>query len=688
VIVAAFLSRPPRNKNNPPTDPGDWKFVSMTERTAHRIREVPTPPQERSARARAFSDAKTILELDLVAYSDVARMLEENLNLEAVKTFEDQIQEFIDHGLAAVGARRDAVVLRTEGDNAVLMFDDAGLMHRFAQAVQSRTLAHNLGKSVESAKRWFRMGAATGPVLVVPEERRVVGSTIPRAVRLEAVAEIGQLVVDLATFEALPDDLKALYAEREIVCGKRTERFEVRRCTMIDAGVRGAATTDLRRQKAGATKQRSAAIRPIVDSRPAIAVLPFVNLSRKSGQDYLSDGIASEIIDELASWRMFPVIARNSSFAFKGQPIGTAEIGNRLGVRCVVEGSVVRIDERLRISAQLVDAVSGLQLVSERFERRFKELPDLGDQIAAMIVGSIAPELLRIERYRVAKTANVHNTSDEHFLRGLEAHYRYTKTDNENAQRQFRRAIKVDPQNSQAHALLASAIMHAVQLGWRENADHNYMVADRLARRAVALDPRAPVAHFSLGSTSMFLGRIDEALTEMREALRINPSHAAAHAIMAPLRCYVGMPQEALESARRAITLSPYDPRLGLWLSLVSQAQYFLTEYEEAVASGQQALSLIAENPLAYRFAAASLGQLDRIGEAAELIAFIRRSSTPSIAAIRQSVSHLYRDERMIEHMLDGLRRAGLDKSHEKAPPLLAGTAVTAITHVQIAIRL
>ena len=202
--------------------------------------------------------------------------------------------------------------------------------------------------------------------------------------------------------------------------------------------------------------------------------------------------------------------------------------------------------------------------------------------------------------------------------------------------------------------------MHAVQLGWREDAEHNYAVADGLARRAVALDPRAPLGHFALGSTAMFLGRIDEALIEMREAIRLNPSHAAAHAIIASLLCYVGRADEALDSARRALRLSPYDPRLGLWFAAVSQAQYFLRIYQEAAIIGQHALSLISENPLAQRFVAASLGQLGRKTEAEPVMLRISQSPTPSIEAIKKSVARLYRDEQMVEHLLDGLRKAGL----------------------------
>lgn len=172
--------------------------------------------------------------MDLVAYSDVASMLEENLDVIAVKTFEDQVQSFVDSGLQEVGLSRDEAVLGTAGDNAILLFDDAATMHRFAQAVQTRTVGYNRTKTTPLAKRWFRMGAATGVVLMMPAERRIVGSTIARAVRLEASADKGQLVIDVPTFEALPDDIKKAYGAEEVVKGKREEQFHVHRCTLVE----------------------------------------------------------------------------------------------------------------------------------------------------------------------------------------------------------------------------------------------------------------------------------------------------------------------------------------------------------------------------------------------------------------------------------------------------------------------
>jgi class 3 adenylate cyclase len=180
---------------------------------------------------------RTVLELDLVSYSDIARVLEENLDVHAVKAFQDQIQSFVDEGLRVLGLRRDDVVFGTAGDNALLFFDDAATAHRFAEAVHRASANHNSRKGVASAKRWFRIGAATGAVLVLESERRIVGTTVSRAVRLEAAARRGQLVVDTQTFDALPEELKACYSSEEVVRGKREEQYTARRCTFIEGVV-------------------------------------------------------------------------------------------------------------------------------------------------------------------------------------------------------------------------------------------------------------------------------------------------------------------------------------------------------------------------------------------------------------------------------------------------------------------
>lgn len=220
---------------------------------------------------------KTVLEIDLYSYNDIATFIEENLDVAAVKAFEDQIHRFVDYGLNAVGLRRDDVVLGTAGDNAVLIFDDATTMHRFAEAVHQATAIHNRSKTVELAKRWFRMGAATGIVEFDPSKRRIVGITTARAVRLEAASGKGQLVVDLATFDALREDLRRLYGIEETIEGKREERYKARRCTLInvsdvlpaETALEGASREDRREQDRAEGERQTAepahALQPATD---------------------------------------------------------------------------------------------------------------------------------------------------------------------------------------------------------------------------------------------------------------------------------------------------------------------------------------------------------------------------------------------------------------------------------------
>jgi class 3 adenylate cyclase len=231
----------------------------------------------RLSRAIPQTSTKTVLEIDLYSYNDIATFIEENLDVAAVKAFEDQIQRFVDYGLKALNLRRDDVVLGTAGDNAVLIFDDVNTMHRFAEAVHQATLIHNQSKTVELAKRWFRMGAATGIVEFDPVKRRIVGIATARAVRLEAASAKGQLVVDLATFDALSEDIKKLYGVEEIIEGKREERYKARRCTLInvsevspaETALEGASRQDRREQdRAGGERQTAEpahALQPTTD---------------------------------------------------------------------------------------------------------------------------------------------------------------------------------------------------------------------------------------------------------------------------------------------------------------------------------------------------------------------------------------------------------------------------------------
>jgi adenylate cyclase len=544
----------------------------------------------------------------------------------------------------ALVAKHGGFLVKTTGDGVLAVFRTAGQALDFARELQMD--ADNVFK--------IRAGIHVGAVDI--EDGDVAGIEVHTAARLLSKINDPEIwLTDRAKADI--DTLGA--AHHNYISWTRHPRIRLRGLnsqyfTLWSTGIKSTGSRKLSKS----TQTRVTG--PRFSERPAIAVLPFNDLSPSPAQNHIIDGIVENIIDELSSCRMFPVIARHSSFAFEGKSLGITEIGRRLGAQYVMEGSFNRTNERLRISARLVDASTGIQMASERFDHSFQHFVEIQSEITEMIVGSLAPELLRVERIRANTKTARELGSYEYFLRGQEAHYRYTRTDNAIAQEFLKKAINTDRKNSAAYALLAHAIIHAVQLGWREDEEHNYRVADEYAKTSLSLDTRAPFAHFAFGATSMFLGRIGQALHEMRETVKINPSHAAAHAIMCHLLCYVEQPREALKSVEWALRLSPYDPRLGLWLAGQAQAYYFLEQYEKSAEAGRQALLLIAENPIAQRFTAASLGQLSLHKEAGELCKILQRSPTPSLSSIRDSVNHLYQNESMVDHMIEGLRKAKL----------------------------
>ncbi len=220
---------------------------------------------------------------------------------------------------------------------------------------------------------------------------------------------------------------------------------------------------------------RAASGEAAFDDRSAIAVLPFVNFSGDPEQEYFADGITEDIITMLAGWRAFPVIARNSTFTYKGQPVDIKKVGRELGVRYVLEGSVRKSGHRVRVTAQLIRADTGHHIMAERYDRDLTDLFELQDEITTTIAGAIQPELLKFERDRIADQPQHNEDAYALYQRGVWHHYRHTKPDNVEAQAYFRRALAIDAHYPQATAALAIAVCNAAYLGWTAEVEHNYV---------------------------------------------------------------------------------------------------------------------------------------------------------------------------------------------------------------------
>jgi adenylate cyclase len=375
-------------------------------------------------------------------------------------------------------------------------------------------------------------------------------------------------------------------------------------------------------------------------------------------QEFFADGITEDIITLLAGWRAFPVIARTSTFTYKGKTVEIKKIGEELGVRYVVEGSVRKSGRRVRVTAQLIQADTSHHIMAERWDRDLTDLFELQDEIVTAIAGAIEPELLKFERGRIAERPQLSRDGYELYQRGMWHHYRQNKADNIEAQAYFRHALAIDAQYPQATAALSVALSAAASLGWADNTDALFEEAYDLAQRAVTLDPRYPNAHFALGLVCMWTRRSERGVAAFEEAIKFNPSFAAAHVLLGQMYLYAGRREDAIERAEKGIRLSPSDPRLFIWLPALAGAHYQMRHYEEAVEAGRRSWSLNRNWPHGLRYVVAGLAQLGRIEEAQAALARLKLMD----ANLEASAGVLRRNypPAALDHILEGLRKAGM----------------------------
>jgi adenylate cyclase len=495
----------------------------------------------------------------------------------------------------------------------------------------------------------MRIGINFGDIIA--EEGDIFGDGVNIAARVEALARPGSVYVSEIVHQQVADKVDFDFEDLGPQSLKNIER-PIRVFRM--AGEMAELSEDL---VAAATPAASA---PDFDDRRAIAVLPFANFSGDPEQEFFADGITEDIISMLAGWRAFPVIARNSTFTYKGKAVDIKKVGEELGVRYVLEGSVRKSGRRVRVTMQLIRADTNHHIMAERYDRDLTDLFELQDEIAHAIAGAIEPELLKFERERIAERPPESEDAYELYQRAVWHHYRQNKADNIEAQGYFRRALAIDAQYPQATAGLSIALSAAASLGWADNVDALFEEAYALAQKAVTLDPRYPNAHFALGLVCMWTRRSERAIAAFEEAIKFNPSFAAAHVLLGQMYLYAGRRQETIEQAEKGIRLSPSDPRLFIWLPALAGAQYQMRHYAEAVEAGRRSWSLNRNWPHGLRYVVAGLAQLGRIGEAQAALAQLKLMD----ANLEFSASVFRRNwpnPADVDHLLEGLRKAGFE---------------------------
>jgi len=391
--------------------------------------------------------------------------------------------------------------------------------------------------------------------------------------------------------------------------------------------------------------------------RPAIAVLPFLNMSGDPEQEYFSDGISEDIITALSKLRWFFVIARNSSFVYKGKAVHMKQVADELGVRYVVEGSVRKGGDRVRITAQLNDVATGSHLWAERYDRDLADVFAVQDEITEAIVAAIEPQLYAAENFRAQRKAPDSMDAWDLVMRALSYYWRVTRQDNVVAQALLEKAIAIDPNYGQALGVLASSYVFSAHMGWAELAP-TLPAAERAALAALGADSEDPWTHHALGSVYLLQRRYEDSLAEFELALKLNPNFAHAQAYYGLSLSYHGRWQEADEAARRALRLSPRDPLSAVYLGIAAYSQFIGCHYDEAMRLSREALRQRRDFVGAHRVLTAAAGMSGQADAAAALQELRRAQPNISLAWIASNMP--IRSDAEREHYLDGFRRAGL----------------------------
>lgn len=531
-------------------------------------------------------------------------------------------------------------IVKTIGDGLLVEFVSVVDAVRCAVEVQHEMSERNAdvpqGKRVE-----FRIGINVGDIII--EDEDIFGDGVNVAARLEALAEPGGICVSGRV--------------EEDVHGKLDTAFEdigEQRLKNIARPVR------VYRVRPGGAVNASAPPALSFPDKPSIAVLPFQNMSGDPDQEYFADGIVEEITTALSRFKNLFVIARNSSFTYKGKAVDVKQVGRELGVRYVLEGSVRKVANRVRITAQLIDAVTGMHLWADRFDGAIEDIFDLQDQVTTSVVGAITPTVEQAEIERAVLKPTESLDAYDHYMRGIASQYQWTNEATNEALRHYYKAIELDPKFALAHALATCCYSWRKVNGWSTNPAREITETKRLAERAAQLgQDDAQVMCWSGAALAFVVGQVDEGVALVDRALRLNPNLMDAWVSSGLVRLVLGEWDMAIDHFARAMRLSPFDPLLFMMQSGIAAGHFYTGRYDEAAAWAAKAIGANPKNPTAWRTAAASNALLGRREQAQNAVAHLRQLDPALRLANLKSIFPYLRPEDLVK-MKDGLQKAGV----------------------------
>lgn len=397
---------------------------------------------------------------------------------------------------------------------------------------------------------------------------------------------------------------------------------------------------------------------PLFADKPSIAVLPFTNMSGDPEQEYFSDGITEDIITALSRLHWFFVIARNSTFVYKGQGVDVSKVGHDLGVQYVLEGSVRKSGQRVRVTCQLLEGASGKHIWSDRYDRELTDMFAVQDEITASAASAIEPKLLAAEGLRTGSRSTSDLDAWDMVARALSHFWKLNAADSATATSILRQAVERYPEYAPAHSILAFALFVSSYVGWTPWLVEREF-AGGLATRAIELDSSDPWARLALGYFEFTGRRTEEAVRQFEAALELNPNFAAAEGSIGFSLALDGRSDEALDRFQKALRMSPYDPFNAFFYAGIAAAHYLADRYEEAVLWARKATQMRPTAANGHRILCASLGQLGKSEDAVAALSVLRQVQPEiSLAWIKEAVPYTAGP---MEKFLEGMRRAGLE---------------------------
>jgi adenylate cyclase len=538
-------------------------------------------------------------------------------------------------------------VIDSPGDNILAEFASV------VDAVQCSVVAQKELKSrnaelPESRRMEFRIGVNLGDV--IEEGERIYGDGVNIAARIEGLAEGGGICISGTVFEHIENKLPLKYD----YLGEHTVKNIARPVRVYSIPM----------------QYQSLSLKPEVSSanrmdfpppeKPSIAVLPFDNLSGDPGQEYLADGMTENIITVLSNVPAMFVIARNSTFTYKGKAVKVQRVAEDLGVQYVLEGSVQKSGSRVRVTAQLIDAIKGHHLWADRYDRDLQDIFALQDEITLKILTALQVKLTH------GQEAQMQGSTDNleawgHFVRGIDFFERFTKEDNAKAQELFEGAVELDSKYAAAWTMLGWTHWIDASYGFSQSPKESFEQAVKLAQKALELDKANPDVHSLLGGVHLFQGQHDQAISEGKKAVALRPNDACNLALLAQTLSYSGRSDEAIELMKRAMRLNPHYPEW--YLGILGQSYRVAGQYERAISTYNELLErrrksggTTVQPLLGLTLAYMTIGKEDEArNHAAEVLGI---DPTFSLEWVRQAT--FFKDQAILEEDLAALRKAGL----------------------------